>query len=297
MDTKCVCGSRLYEHTVLVPQCVPSKSYVYLCYLTISRPFISQAATPTVPVAPTATAIVTPPATVVSGIISTSSRQHAITSGSTRAPAITEFRIPQTVKGNVAKKRKASAQHCLPQHRGACSTAPIPECVRSYFNQRGQASCACLPSYCESVSCDNLCFIKFSNNPDITSPPAALVLAHLLPFTSFALIRYLMSLTFFSLWVSHSASQLNTPVTPIRFGKTSTARCATLLSARDCTSMTLTGRPILQAALGALLHASERPTAMEQYKFTVQQKVVATMFNIALLKRFALRLPNHCQSG
>jgi hypothetical protein len=42
-----------------------------------------------------------------------------------------------------------------------------------------------------------------------------------------------------------------------------------------------------------LLHASERPTAMEQYKFTVQQKVVATMFNIALLKRFALRLPNH----
>lgn len=125
MDTKCVCGSRLYEHTVLVPQCVPSKSYVYLCYLTISRPFISQAATPTVPVAPTATAIVTPPATVVSGIISTSSRQHAITSGSTRAPAITEFRIPQTVKGNVAKKRKASAQHCLPQHRGARSTAPF----------------------------------------------------------------------------------------------------------------------------------------------------------------------------
>jgi hypothetical protein len=42
-----------------------------------------------------------------------------------------------------------------------------------------------------------------------------------------------------------------------------------------------------------LLHASERPTATDEYKFTVQQKIVATMFNVALLKRFAVRLPNH----
>jgi hypothetical protein len=73
----------------------------------------------------TATATVAPPAMVVTGIVSASSRQHATNSGMTRAPAITEFRIPQTTKGNVTKKHKASAQHCLPQHRGARSTAPF----------------------------------------------------------------------------------------------------------------------------------------------------------------------------
>lgn len=42
-----------------------------------------------------------------------------------------------------------------------------------------------------------------------------------------------------------------------------------------------------------LLHASERPTSTEEYRFNVQQKVVGTMFNVALIRCFATRLPNH----
>jgi len=66
---------------------------------------------------------IAPPASIVTGIMSTNIPQ-AQTSLTTNmaAPPITNFQgVPPAVKGSTARKRKASAQHSLPQHRAGRS--------------------------------------------------------------------------------------------------------------------------------------------------------------------------------